>query len=78
MKNQLLCTSIRTKPVSKSALVFLKLNEASRGKVHIPRNGTLKTVIIKPSSLIYNVKQLDLYFNSEVARCYLLLYSVTV
>ena len=31
-KNQLLCTSIRTELVSKSAISFLKLNEISRGK----------------------------------------------
>ena len=32
---------IRTEPVSKSAIDFLKLNGIARGKVHIPRNHTL-------------------------------------
>ena len=40
-KNKLLCTSIWTEPVSKSDISFLKLNEISQGKEHIPRNGTL-------------------------------------
>ena len=40
-RNQLLLTSIRTEPVSKSAISFLTLIEISWGKVHIPWNGTL-------------------------------------
>ena len=40
-KNELLCTSIRTEPVNKSAICFFKPNAISRGKVHIPRNNTL-------------------------------------
>ena len=40
-KNILLCTSIRTEPVSKSAISFLKMDKISWSKVHIPWNGTL-------------------------------------
>ena len=64
--NQLLCTSIRIEPVSKSAISFLKLNEIPRGKV----NGTLETAI-QVSDLIEFHEQLDLSFITEVARGYL-------
>ena len=39
--NRLLYTVIRREPVSKSAIVFFKMNEISLGKVHILRNGML-------------------------------------
>ena len=38
-KNQLMCTSIRTEPVSKSAISFLKMNDIDRVKCTYP--GTL-------------------------------------
>ena len=36
---------MRTEPVSESAINLLKLDEISRGTVHITRNGKLKTAI---------------------------------
>ena len=40
-KNHLLCTCIRTEPVSKLAISFLKLNGILRVKVQIPQNGSV-------------------------------------
>ena len=53
--NQLLRTSIRTEPVRKSAISFLKLNEISRGKVHISRNNTLALNCYSFASLMCSI-----------------------
>ena len=46
------CTSIRTAPVSKSVINFLKLDEISCGNVHITPNFMLQIVICTTVSFI--------------------------
>ena len=74
-KNQLLCTSIRTELVSKSAISFLNLNGILRVKVHKPRTVRSKLLYNSRFSVLYNLiaslEQLDLYFYTEVARGHL-------
>ena len=73
-KNQLLCTSIRTEPVSKSAVSFLKLNEISRRKCTYLEIVHSKLLYNSQFSVLFNLidspEQLDLYSNTEVAQGY--------